>query len=146
MICETINVCKGEGLNKTKDTWKDSKGCGSKYLIVNNNRKTYHKIDFENCVYKGRENETKCDYGLLTDDTIYYIELKGRDVKKGVKQLLSTLNETEKCFDDLHKKARIIASKISKPDIIKRMKEYRDLVTKIKGKPIIVTNKYTEKI
>lgn len=145
MICDKVEECKEE-LIKPRDSWRDSKGCDSKFLIENRNRKTYYKIDFENCVYGNRQSDTKCDYGLLTDDTIYYVELKGRDVKKGVKQILSTLSETEKCFSGLNKKARIIASKVSKPDIIKRLKEYRDLVKKVKEEPVIATRQYIENI
>lgn len=146
MICNRIEDCKKVELDKSKDTWKDSKGCDSKYLIENKSKKTYYKIDFENYVYENKQNETKCDYGLLTEDTIYFVELKGRNISKGIKQLYATLLETEKCFNGLNKKARIVASKIHRPDLMKRDKEYKYLVKKTKEEPIFSTKQYTEKI
>lgn len=130
MICQKIDDCIKE-INFSKKTLSDKIGGNSKYLIDNRSKSNYSIIDFENCVYENKQNDTRCDYGLKTDDTIFYIELKGSDVKKGIEQLLSTINESEKCFNQLNKKARLIITRFSKPNIVKKSKEYKDLVKKI---------------
>lgn len=130
MICDKIKDCK-KSVNHSKKTLVDRKGGKSKYIVNNKLKSTYSIIDFENCVYENTQNDTKCDYGLKTDESIIYIELKGSDVVKGIKQLLITINETEKCFTGLGKKARLIITRFSKPKIAKQTKEYKDLIKKI---------------
>lgn len=145
MICERIKECKKE-LNKPKDTFVDKIGCNSRYLIENKDRRTYYKIDFENCVYHDRKNDTKCDYGMIVNESVVFIELKGSDVKKGISQLLSTVNETKNCFNGMNLKARLIVSRNTAPNITTRSKDYRDLV-RITNNPIIIKkDQYTEKI
>lgn len=147
MICTKIEDCK-QKLNNPKKTLVDKKGGKSKYLIANKSQSEYSIINFENCVYEDKQNDTKCDYGIETEDSIYYIELKGSDVIKGVKQILTTFNETEKCFGDKAKKARLIVTRFSKPKIAKQTKEYKDLIKKIGGVEgfVIKQNEYTEVI
>lgn len=145
MICKEITNCE-EGFNQSKKTLIDKKGGKSKYIIDNKSNSDYSIIDFENCVYKNKENDTKCDFGLKTTESIFYIELKGSDIVKGIKQLFTTANETEKCFDILHKKARLVVSKFSKPEVAYRTKEYRNLIKKIGSVNNfeIKQNQYTE--
>lgn len=147
MICEKIEDCIEE-INHSKKTLIDKKGGKSKYLIDNKSQSNYSIIDFENCVYDGRQNDTKCDYGLVVNGCIYYIELKGSDVKKGIEQLLLTLTETEKCFKGLTKNTRLIVSKYPKPDLVRKTKEYKDLMKKIGNieNTIITQNIYKERI
>jgi hypothetical protein len=145
MICDKIACCK-EVVNHSKKTLVDRKGGKSKYSINNKSQSKYSIINFEDCVYEGKQNETKCDFGIEVNNSIYYVELKGSDVKKGIEQLLSTLNESENCFRGLTKKARLIVSKFPKPDLVKKTKEYKDLVKKTGSieNTIITQNIYTE--
>jgi hypothetical protein len=145
MICNKIVDCQ-TSFNHPKKTLIDTKGGKSKYIIHNKSNYTYSIIDFENDVYKNKENDTKCDFGLKTTESFFYIELKGSDVVKGIKQLLVTLNETEKCFSDVNKKARLIVTRFSKPKIAKQTKEYKDLIKKIGSVEgfVIKQNEYTE--
>lgn len=145
MICDIIEKCI-ELINHSKKTLIDSKGGKSKYLIDNKSKSTYSVIDIENCVYKGKDNDTKCDFALITDSSVYYIELKGSDVKKGIEQILSTMSETEKCFKGLSKKTRLVVTKFTKPDLAKKTKQYKDLVKKIgnANEVIISQNSYKE--
>jgi hypothetical protein len=80
MICNLIKECSIEFKNSEK-TLVDKKGGGSKYLINNSNKNTFALIDFETCVYKNNQNDTKFDFGINTENIIYFIELKGSDVK-----------------------------------------------------------------
>lgn len=145
MICKEISNCE-VSFNHPKKTLVDKKGGNSKYLIHNKSKSTYSIIDFENCVYKKKQNDAKCDYGVKTDTSIFYIELKGSDVLKGFKQLLTTINETEKCFENLSKKVRLVVSKFSKPEATYRTIEYRNLIKKIGSVNDfdIKQNEYTE--
>jgi len=146
MICQKINSCK-EGKTQKKDTFDEKGICTSKFKIENPSGREYFKIDFEGRVYADRKSDTKCDYGLLlTDETVIYIELKGRDVKKGIDQLMSTINETKMCFDRCNKKARLIISKFPTPKSTRNSKQYKDLKKLVNNDLIIVKNVHTENI
>lgn len=151
MVCEAIKNCMVSRKDQRK-TLVDSKGCKSQYLINNPTRNEYHEIDFENRVYQNRLNDTKCDYGVKTETDIFYIELKGSDVKKGVEQLLSTIRETRNCFQGITPKARLVVSRYPKPEIVRNTKEYKDLVKIVNHQPfkgnnlIITQNTFTENI
>lgn len=145
MICKEISNCKVIS-NHLKKTLIDKKGGRSRYIINNKSKLEYSIIDFENCVYKNRDNDTKCDFGLKASNSIFYIELKGSEVTQGIKQLSVTIKDTEKCFENLDKKARLVVSKFSKPEITYRTKEYRNLIKKIGSVDnfVIKQNEYTE--
>lgn len=145
MNCKSVEDCKKE-LTKSKLTLKDKKGGKSKLLINNKSESKFAIIDFEECVYKNKENDTKCDFGLIANQSIFFIELKGSDVSTGFKQLLQTINETEKCFIGLKKKSRLIVSKYSKPDLAKKSKAYKDLIKKLGNteRLIVKQNLYQE--
>jgi len=149
MICDKIKQCSTLTSDARK-TLEDKKGCKSKLLIENNFKTEYSIIDFEAGVFNNEAS--KCDFGVLTNDKIFYIELKGSDVKKGIEQLLETINATERCFSTLDFKARLIVSKFQSPKIVKNTKEYKDLVKKLKHIPnqndnlVITQNVYTDKI
>lgn len=143
--CEDLEKCFSESSDKNK-TLKDKKGGSSKFQIVNNSREIFQIIDFENCVYKNLETETKCDFGLLTNQEIIYIELKGSDVKKGILQLNSTIGETKKCFENLKLKGRLIVSRFPKPDLVKQTKDYKDLMKIVNQDLIITQNIHIENI
>lgn len=146
MICNKIRGCEIKESHPIK-VLKDRKGGKSIYRIENRSTSNFSIIDFENCVYEERQNDVKCDFGLKTDNSIYYVELKGSDVKNGITQLLETLAETEKCFKGLDKKIRLVATKFSKPNLVKKRREYKDLVKKVGLNNIVITqNIFTENI
>lgn len=97
--CNLINDCKVSKKNKKETLIDRGAKSKSKCLIENANEKEYIVIEFENCVYKSIQNEMKkCDYGIETENEIFYIELKGSDNNQGLKQLLSTVENTKDCF------------------------------------------------
>lgn len=145
MICKKVKECY-ENHQKPEHTFSDSEGGNSRLLIENKDRKKFTIINFEHCVYKNRQNDSKCDYGFVTGDSIFYIELKGSEVAKGIKQILSTHNETNKCFEKLEPKARLVVSKFPKPDLVKRSKEYRDLARALNNDIVITQKVHKEKI
>ncbi len=97
MICNSINESLTPFKTKLK-TFKDRKGGPSKYIVDNKSEGEFFEVDFEKNVYQNKQNDTKCDFGVKTDTTVYYIELKGSGVKGGINQLLSNIQETGNCF------------------------------------------------
>jgi len=149
MIIESIENCY-VAFNDRKKTLKDKKGRNSKYLIENCKLEEFHQIDIEECVYKNNSQDTKCDFAIKTSHSVFFIELKGSNVTKGVNQLLETIKETKHCFQNLQLNARLIVSKFSKPDLVRQRKEYVELAKLVKYKEgknknlIIKQNIYTE--
>ena len=148
-LSESLDNCSLE-TDKSKNVLIDKIGGKSKYIVENNDKEKYFEIDIENCVYKNLQNETKCDFGIKTKNTFYLIELKGSDVKKGIEQLLSTLIAFKNCYQNIDFKARLIVSRFQSPDIVRKNKEYKDLVKLLKhienknDNLIIKQNIYTE--
>lgn len=142
--CQDIENCFTK-YSDTKKVLKDKKGGKSQLTIDNSSGFKFEIIDFEDCLYMGRETETKCDFGIRTNESIVYVELKGSDVKKGISQLTSTIHETKKCFEDLNIKARMIVTKFPKPNLVKQRREYIELFKLVK-KDLIIKESYTEQI
>lgn len=150
-LSESIDNCLLE-TDKSRNVFADKIGGKSKYILENKTNKKYFQIDIENCVYTNFQNETKCDYGVKTENIFYLIELKGSDVKKGIEQLLSTLISFKDCYQNIDFKARLIVSRFQSPNIVKKNKEYKDLVRLLKhienknNNLIIKQNIYTDTI
>ncbi len=117
MICDQIKKCRRE-LHKPKDSWIDPQGGKSTFRIDNPNRKKYYKVDIENCVYESSEKNIKCDYLLLVDNSAIFIELKGGNIREGLKQLLATIRDSKKCFEENTIMARMVANKYRTPKIL----------------------------
>jgi hypothetical protein len=148
MICKAI-VDSSKTYCKKRESLKDKLGGKSTYHFTNPLNKEYQLVDFEKDVFA--DDVRKCDYGIKTETEIFYIELKGCDVKKGIEQLLETLSVTEKCFSGLKSKARLIVTNFQKPALVKNTAEYRNLVKKLKhvhGKDdhLVIQTSFTENI
>lgn len=144
MICQRVADCQ-ETRTHFKETFSERGACRTEYKIQNPTRSEYHKIDFENCVYQNRQNDTKCDFGLMTSNSIIYIELKGKNVRTGLKQLKATVEETDKCFE---KKARLIVTGSPTIEALSRMPEYVQLAKRIgatrSNKKLEIKKEFTE--
>lgn len=146
--CNLINECKVSKNNKKETLIDRGAKSKSKCLIENAHEKDYIVIEFENCVYKSIQNETKkCDYGIETTDDIYYIELKGSDNNQGLKQLLITVENTRDCFKipDSNKLkglySILVVSQIEKPQNLDKITLKK--LSKLIGKaPIIEKQSY----
>jgi hypothetical protein len=145
MICAQINACK-KASKHPKISLKDTAGGGSIFKLSNPKRKVFHTIDFEKCVYKNKHNETKCDFGLLHADSMFYIELKGSDVDRGIEQLLSTIYQTERCFKELKKKARLVITRFPSPEITLNTPSCKRLKRLVSNDLIIKQDVHTETI
>ena len=110
----------------------DAGGGTSSFTIQNKSKTVFVIIDFENCVFKGNFIDSKCDYGLETDTSIYFIELKGSNLEKGCYQLKSTINQTKKCFKEKNIEARLVVTKVRKPKLYKNTPDYKQLIKILK--------------
>jgi len=150
MICQRIEDCKGAVKTQLRETFSERGASRTEYKVYNPNQTEYHKIDFENCVYADRPNDTKCDFGLLTNNSMIYIELKGKDVRKGLKQLKATIEETNRCFGNREKKARLIVTGSPSIEALYRMPEYVRLAKSIgatrSNKNLEIKKEFTETI
>ncbi|NOQ71617.1 MAG: hypothetical protein GQ574_06435 [Crocinitomix sp.] len=151
MICKRIKTYQKESSNPKMTLVDKSRGSGkSKFILENKSRGTYYALNFEKDVYQGNAIDTKCDFGLKIENekvkTIYFIELKGTDVNKGIEQLLATLEDTQKCFKGFEKKARLVVSRFPKPELTYRTRAYKDLVRKTKKEIIIKQHQIVEVI
>jgi hypothetical protein len=148
-LSNLIDNCSVE-TDKYKNVLIDKIGGKSKYIIENKTNKKYSQIDIENCVYKNLQNETKCDFGIKTENIFYLVELKGSDVKKGIEQLLSTLIAFKNYNQSLDFKARLIVTRFQSPNLVKKNAVYKNLVKLLKhienknNHLIIKQNIYTE--
>lgn len=143
MICEKIGTCS-DRRDKPRDVIIDEKGGKSRFIVVNSNRVPYAVINFDHCVFEN--NQSSCDFGIDTRDCIYYVELKGSDTKKGVDQLLTTITQTQMCYEDKSLKGRLICSKVSAPKIFKKSREYKNMMRITKGDFKIASNQLEEAI
>jgi hypothetical protein len=145
-----FNVCVSiekhtEVRNKKIDIIQDKKAKSKvKYIIENKNQSEYKIIPFDNGVFKEIQSKTeKCDFGLVVENRVYFIELKGSDNNKALKQILETLKNTQSCFKKNEFCARVVTSNKQKPENLDKITESK--IKKLtKNNLIISQNSYTE--
>jgi hypothetical protein len=61
----------------------------------------------------------RCDFGMGIPDqaTFYFIELKGKDLKKAVRQIISTISVLLPILSGYIIHARVVLSRIQRPDL-----------------------------
>tara|TARA_R110002049_G_scaffold70608_3_gene182356 strand:+ start:8939 stop:9373 length:435 start_codon:yes stop_codon:yes gene_type:complete len=111
----------------------------SEYMALNNQRINVPKYKVDGCIYKSSSDKIRCDYLLKANQKLYFIELKGSDIKKGLKQVLLSIVNLEQFFDHNSLNARVITTRGTKPKRLNTYKEYRDLI-KLIGKGSIILN------
>lgn len=147
-VCKKINDCIRITENPNI-VLRDRLGGKSEYRIENKERTKVSIIDFEGCVFE--EDETKCDFGVLINSDFYYIELKGKQVEKGLKQLNETLVKTEKCFNKNRLNAHLVVTGFGKPNIVRKNIAYKQLSKKLgqlhnEGDRFVIKETYSKTI
>ena len=122
--------------------FQDPKGCKSKYVALNPNRKKVCEIVIDGGLLKDNK---KCDYGLWVEynNRMILVELKGRHVEDAFEQLMQTYTIFQKRFskESFSYSLRIVASENRAPRLNEMIKRERR-----KGMDIIVgTQEYHEK-
>ncbi len=90
-----------------------------KCIFENKNQIILNVVEVDGGLITG--SQSRCDYIVHwikdTDKTIFYIELKGKNVKKAIEQLKETLNLTKQDFADYNDKhCVIVSSRMPKED------------------------------
>ncbi len=87
---------------------------GKRFEVISN--EVFTKVKIDNCVIVSDVFE-KCDYGLhrVSNDDFYYVELKGKGIKKGYDQIIATIHHFEQHLVKIPKEKRIgiiVSSKV----------------------------------
>ena len=140
-----------ERLNQCEESKKDSvillKEKKSVYRLINLNNSSISIYNIDGCVYDAGSIETRCDYLVNTDDKLFFIELKGINVRKGLNQILTSIRKLKQYFNYDSINARIVTTRGQKPKRLNTFKEYRDLVKLIGTKGVVLKNSpFEEKI
>ncbi len=85
---------------------------GKKYELNNASGVTIRKVKVDKCLSQN-VGEKRCDFLMDSDDLkrVYFIELKGGDLNKAVKQIYSTILYLKVEFKGYRIEARIIGSR-----------------------------------
>ena len=83
---------------------------GKTFQMANVNRVEVACIKIDDCVFK-QEDGIKCDYlfEVASVKKLFYVELKGSDIIKGIKQIHETVRQTKSVYPDWIYEARIVA-------------------------------------
>lgn len=78
---------------------------GKRFEIVSN--EDFTKIRIDNCLISSQQVQ-KCDFGFIrhSNDDFYFVELKGKDVKVALDQIISTINIFESSIIRIPKEKR----------------------------------------
>lgn len=97
---------------------KDKKE-NSTYKLANDSQKELVVYKIDSGIIEDN-NIPKCDYGIYSEnDTLFLIELKGKDLEHAIDQISCTINTliTQPNITISQVNARIVLSKVSTPDI-----------------------------
>lgn len=88
------------------------------YKAINPGQKRVIRYQVDEGLIVGNEKK-RCDNALEVPDakTIYFIELKGEDLKKAAVQIFKTVKEFSEDIKDLAIHGRIVCSRIPRPDV-----------------------------
>ncbi len=136
MIKVRLKECK----ESTTDSIIVLKEKKSVYRGINRNNENISKYKIDGCVYQLSSTSIRCDYLLETKERLIFIELKGSDAKKGLKQILFSIRNLGHHFDSKIINARIITTRGTKPNRLNSYREYRGLLKLINNKGIILSN------
>ncbi len=143
MIEERLNQCE-ESKQDSVILLKEKK---SVYRLINSNNDRISIYEIDGCVYDAGSRETRCDYLLNTGDKLFFIELKGINVRKGLNQILTSIRKLKQYFNYDSINARIVTTRGQKPKRLNTFKEYRDLVKLIGTRGVVLKNSpFEEKI
>ena len=82
-----------------------------KFTLKNPNQINIIKVQVDGCLIT---NGQRCDYlfDIMATKTIYYVELKGKDVEKAAKQLKATIKFCSTMHKGLNKMCYIVSSRV----------------------------------
>lgn len=86
---------------------------GSKHIAINRDKNDVRQFKVDGGVFPANTAPQRCDYLLLNDTkmTAYFIELKGTQVEKAIKQIEATINEIKGSIPQYSIYRRIVTSR-----------------------------------
>jgi hypothetical protein len=145
---EHVCICK-EGclLNSNQKTVSVYGKAGTKYSVENSKGKIVSKFIVDDCVLVTLKNEEKCDYLFLVDNLKnkdgYFVELKGGDVPKAIRQIISSVEKLKKNITGILA-GRIICSRFSKAPETYGSNPYKKLRKILNGNIEIKIKQYSD--
>jgi len=102
----------------TKNKIVLAKENGRTFKINNKSKFAINKVKVDNCYIKSNKIE-KCDYlfEIIKNENIiqiFYVELKGKELKKGMEQLESTMRYCKTIHKNIKKQCHIVVSRVPK--------------------------------
>lgn len=101
--------------NNFNDLIAAHQGCCLKSKVASENGKKFEidskedfiRIQIDNCLISSRQVE-KCDFGFVRNlnEEFYFVELKGKEVKKALSQIISTISIFESTLIKIPKEKR----------------------------------------
>ncbi len=146
MACKPYEDCFDFVEQKRKIVTCTDRKSSTKYIYENDSSDTLSKYRVDGCLIN--DDDSKCDYLMLncTKKVLYFVELKGSDLIKAVRQIDRSINILHKDFKDYSVEARIVLTRVN-TTALKSSKLIR-LERKLKelnGKLIKRTEQFTEK-
>ncbi len=143
-------VCLGKCiLRSDQSIFSRSGNANTNYILRNLNRKVISEYIIDLCVLKNFPDDEKCDYAYVVENAEsadgYFIELKGANITKAMRQLSSSINHLKSNITGVIK-ARIICSKFHKAPIIRQTNDYLQLRKLTKGDFIIQSRQLTDSV
>lgn len=141
--------CKEGCVVYSNQTAFSVKGDKTTYQLQNPAKKQINKYIIDDCVLANLENDKKCDYLFLVENNKhrdgYFIELKGSDVPRAIKQINNSINLLRSNIEG-NIYGRIICTKFPKAPDTKSSQAYLQLMKLVGGKLMIRSQQLTESI
>lgn len=132
----TCEVCVVDS-KQTKFTVYGDKTC---YEINNERKIALTKRAIDSCVLRTKSELEKCDYLFMYENLNCFVELKGSDVEKAIRQIVSTISYLkDRITGDI--KARIVCSRFKKAPDVKSSRGYQQLM-KMTKRDFLIRNVY----
>ena len=119
MIRENIINCK-EPVTDAIIVLKENR---SRYVGQNKKNEEVLMYKVDGCIYNSTSNIPRCDYLLETTNQLFFIELKGVHINKGLGQLYTTIINLKDNLNKKKVKARLVSTRGAKPNRINSFKE-----------------------
>ena len=116
------------------------------FSVQNKSRKLVCKIEIDGCVIK---KGIKCDYLFVIplDEKAFFVELKGQDLLKAIKQLDSSITMLSSHLEKHEINARVVLTKANTPDLrSSELIKFKKRIKKLGGNLKYGTRKMVESV
>ncbi len=105
-----INICNDYNNNKVVSVSENRR----KFIIKNSSHFYINRVKVDDCYIKNGE---RCDYlfEIIKDSDlirVFYLELKGKEIEKAIKQLESTIRYCKTRHHNIKKESYIVSSRV----------------------------------